>query len=130
VQLVRFEPTAERTLTVALDAMEARPLTERRAAVDAEHTANRAIGEATGCWKAGVLVEDDAGSVAAALAAQGTGGGAGVAAAVVAPEDGVQGSVSDAGMPDAADVITAPAAAEPHADVKAHGDMAAQDVVA
>lgn len=45
-----------------------------RAAVDAEQAANRAIGEATGCWKAGVLVEDDAGSVAAALAARGARG--------------------------------------------------------
>lgn len=41
-----------------------------RAAVDAEHAANRAIGDATRCWKAGVLVEDDAGSVAAALGAR------------------------------------------------------------
>jgi hypothetical protein len=37
-------------------------------AVDAEFTANRELGEATGCWKGGVLVEDDAGSVAAELA--------------------------------------------------------------
>lgn len=101
--------------------------------MDAEHAANRAIGEATGCWKAGVLVEDDAGSVAVALAARGPGGGAGVAAADRsdrAAEDGVQGSVPDAAMPDAADVVTAPAAAEPHADVKAYEDMAAQDMVA
>lgn len=41
-----------------------------RAEVDAEQAANRAIGEATGCWKAGVLVEDDDGSVAKALAAR------------------------------------------------------------
>lgn len=56
----------------------------RRAAVDAEQAANRAIGEATGCWKAGVLVEDDAGSVAAALAARDA-GGAEAGAADVAP---------------------------------------------
>ncbi len=36
--------------------------------MDAEQMANRALGEATGCWKAGVLVEDDVGSVANALA--------------------------------------------------------------
>jgi len=41
--------------------------------VDAEQAANRAIGEATGCWKAGVLVEDDDGSVAKALAARESG---------------------------------------------------------
>lgn len=39
-----------------------------RAAVDAERERNRRIGEATGCWKGGVLVEDDAGSVAKYLA--------------------------------------------------------------
>lgn len=38
-----------------------------RAAVDAERERHRAIGERLGCWKAGVLVEDDHGSVAAAL---------------------------------------------------------------
>ncbi len=31
--------------------------------VDAEYAKNKAIGEAIGCWKGGVLVEDDAGSV-------------------------------------------------------------------
>ena len=39
-----------------------------REAVDAEFARNRELGEATGCWKGGVLVEDDAGSVAAELA--------------------------------------------------------------
>ena len=39
-----------------------------RAAVDAQRELNKAIGEKTGCWKAGVLVENDAGSVAKALA--------------------------------------------------------------
>eukprot|EP00873_Tetraselmis_striata_P003650 jgi/Tetstr1/423914/TSEL_014537.t1 len=42
-----------------------------RAAVEAERALNREIGEQTGCWKGGVLVEDDSGSVAAALAARG-----------------------------------------------------------
>ena len=41
-----------------------------RAAVDAEQARNRALGEQTGCWKSGVLVEDDNGSVAKALAAR------------------------------------------------------------
>ena len=98
--------------------------------MDAEHAANRAIGEATSCWKAGVLVEDDAGSVAAAPGGTGHRGRGGVAAGDSTAEDGVQGSVPDAAMPDAADVVTAPAAAEPHADVKAHADAAAQDTVA
>lgn len=39
-----------------------------RAAALAEHAKHRAIGEQTGCWKGGVLVEDDNGSVAKALA--------------------------------------------------------------
>ena len=98
--------------------------------MDAEHAANRAIGEATGCWKAGVLVEDDAGSVAAALAARSTNNGAGMAAAGVATEDGVQRTAPDAAMPDAADVSMAPAADEQHADAKAHADAAAQDIAA
>jgi len=38
-----------------------------RAAVDAEQARNRALGEQTGCWKSGVLVEDDNGSVAKAI---------------------------------------------------------------
>ncbi len=38
--------------------------------MDAEREKNRKIGEATGCWKGGVLVEDDAGSVAKYLAQQ------------------------------------------------------------
>lgn len=38
-----------------------------RAAVDAEREKHRVIGEKTGCWKSGVLVEDDKGSVAKAL---------------------------------------------------------------
>ena len=39
--------------------------------MDAERALNRAIGAETGCWKAGMLVEDAAGSVAAALQARG-----------------------------------------------------------
>ena len=35
--------------------------------MDAERAVNKAIGDRTGCWKAGVLVEDDAGSVRKAL---------------------------------------------------------------
>lgn len=38
-----------------------------RGAVDAECVRNREIGARTGCWKAGVLVEDDNGSVRKAL---------------------------------------------------------------
>ena len=38
-----------------------------REAVDSERAVNKAIGDRTGCWKAGVLVEDDAGSVKKAL---------------------------------------------------------------
>ena len=34
-----------------------------KAEVDAEYAKNKAIGEATGCWKNGTLVEDDHGSV-------------------------------------------------------------------
>jgi hypothetical protein len=45
-----------------------------RAAVDAEQARNRALGEQTGCWKSGVLVEDDNGSVAKAIAARDGGG--------------------------------------------------------
>jgi hypothetical protein len=41
-----------------------------RAAVDAERARHKALGERLGCWKAGVLVEDAVGSVAAALAAE------------------------------------------------------------
>jgi hypothetical protein len=47
-----------------------------RAAVDAEHAANAALGAATGCWKSGVLVENDAGDVRRALEARAAGGGA------------------------------------------------------
>ena len=39
--------------------------------MDAEYAANKALGERLGCWKAGVLVEDGAGSVKKALAAAG-----------------------------------------------------------
>lgn len=35
--------------------------------MDAAQANNAAVGEATGCWKAGMLVEDGQGSVAAAL---------------------------------------------------------------
>ena len=40
-----------------------------RAAVEAEAARNRAAGEAAGCWKGGVLVDDGSGRVAAACAA-------------------------------------------------------------
>lgn len=42
--------------------------------MDAEYAANRALGERLGCWKAGVLVEDGAGSVKKALAGAGQAG--------------------------------------------------------
>jgi len=38
-----------------------------RAAVDAEYAKHKALGERLKCWKGGVLVEDDHGSVAKAL---------------------------------------------------------------
>ncbi|KAI8104316.1 hypothetical protein M9434_002874 [Picochlorum sp. BPE23] len=38
------------------------------AAVEAEYAKHKKIGEALGCWKGGVLVENDAGQVAQALA--------------------------------------------------------------
>ena len=41
-----------------------------RSAVDEEFRKNRELGEATGCWRGGVLVEDDVGSVRKALAAR------------------------------------------------------------
>lgn len=41
------------------------------AAVEAEYAKNKAIGEATGCWKSGTLVEDDHGSVAKYIEANG-----------------------------------------------------------
>jgi hypothetical protein len=60
-----------------------------RAAVDAEQARNRALGDATGCWKSGVLVEDDNGSVAKAIKARDEGasgsGAGGVVAAPAAP---------------------------------------------
>lgn len=59
-----------------------------QAAVDAECAANKAIGAATGCWKNGVLVEDDAGSVAAYLAAHGVEGPAAGKVPVPAAEEG------------------------------------------
>ena len=37
--------------------------------MDAEAARNRAAGEAAGCWKGGVLVDDGSGRVAAAFAA-------------------------------------------------------------
>jgi hypothetical protein len=55
-----------------------------RAAVDAERERNRVIGERTGTWKSGVLVEDDAGSVAKALAEREEGAGEEQAAAPAA----------------------------------------------
>ena len=39
-----------------------------RAAVDAEYAQHKRIGEATGCWKTGTLVEDDHGSSAKYIA--------------------------------------------------------------
>lgn len=39
-----------------------------RTAVEAEHARNKSIGQATGCWKSGMLAEDGQGAVAAALA--------------------------------------------------------------
>lgn len=50
-----------------------------RAAVDRERAANKAIGDATGCWKGGVLVEDNEGSVAKYLAQQSKGAAAYIA---------------------------------------------------
>jgi hypothetical protein len=41
-----------------------------RVAVDAEREKHRVLGERLGCWKGGVLVEDDRGSVAKALSEQ------------------------------------------------------------
>ena len=38
-----------------------------REEVEAECARNKALGERLGCWKGGVLVEDDAGSVRRAL---------------------------------------------------------------
>lgn len=38
-----------------------------RTAVEEEFRKNRLVGERTGCWKGGVLVEDDSGSVKRAL---------------------------------------------------------------
>ena len=41
-----------------------------KAAVEAEYAKNKAIGEATGCWKNGQLVEDDKGTVKKYMEAQ------------------------------------------------------------
>lgn len=49
-----------------------------RATVDAEREKHRQLGEKLGCWKGGVLVEDDNGSVAKALAEAEAGGAAAV----------------------------------------------------
>lgn len=38
-----------------------------RTAVEKEHAKHRQLGEQLGCWKGGMLVEDDYGSVAKAL---------------------------------------------------------------
>lgn len=43
-----------------------------RAAVDAEREKHKTLGERLGCWKNGVLVEDNHGSVAKALAEEQT----------------------------------------------------------
>ena len=40
-----------------------------RAAVDAEQARNKALGAATGCWKSGVLVEDDFGQLTSGFTA-------------------------------------------------------------
>lgn len=45
-----------------------------KAAVDAEREKHRQLGERLGCWKGGVLVEDNQGSVAKALAEAAAGG--------------------------------------------------------
>lgn len=37
--------------------------------MEAEAARNRAAGEASGCWKGGILVDDGSGRVAAAFAA-------------------------------------------------------------
>jgi hypothetical protein len=42
-----------------------------QAAVDAEYAKHKAIGEATGCWKSGTLVEDDHGSAGKYMEANG-----------------------------------------------------------
>ena len=52
-----------------------------RASVETEYKKNKAAGDATGCWKSGVLVENDAGDVAKYFAAGGGGGGGGGAGA-------------------------------------------------
>lgn len=39
----------------------------RRAAIEQEFQKNKELGDATGCWKSGMLVEDDNGSVRKAL---------------------------------------------------------------
>ena len=52
-----------------------------RAAVELEYGRNKRIGERTGCWKSGVLVEDHLGTVAKALAEEAGEAAAGPAAA-------------------------------------------------
>jgi hypothetical protein len=52
-----------------------------RGAVEAEYARNKRIGDRTGCWKAGVLVEDDHGTVARALEEEADLGGPSGAAA-------------------------------------------------
>jgi len=52
-----------------------------RGAVEAEYARNKRIGDRTGCWKAGVLVEDDHGTVAKALEEEADLGGPSGAAA-------------------------------------------------
>ena len=48
-----------------------------RAAIDAQHAKHKALGERLGCWKGGMLVEDNHGSVAKALAELGDAAAAG-----------------------------------------------------
>jgi hypothetical protein len=74
-----------------------------RAAVDAEQARNRALGDATGCWKSGVLVEDDHGSVAKAIKARDDGGsGSGTVAPAAAPAGAEEAARAEAGAAAAA----------------------------
>ncbi len=74
-----------------------------RAAVDAEQARNRALGDATGCWKSGVLVEDDHGSVAKAIKARDDGAsGSGTVAPAAAPAGAEEAAGAEAGAAAAA----------------------------
>jgi len=89
-----------------------------RAEVAAEAARNRAAGAATGCWKGGVLVEDDRGSVRAHFeaigrreeaAATGAAAAAAAAAGAAAGAGAATGGGGDAATPNAAAVAEAPA---------------------